>query len=147
MMEKEYFGVCIILKLQKQLVSNWDNNIRSNNPNSNLGDILRIGWRICKEAVPVKGESLRQRVRLDTLCPRCEEEVETVSHTLWICDSTSMAWAIFRVPPWLLLLPAGVSQKNGESHFRRRLVEATRIHDKGSRVGFAIRLSGQSASS
>lgn len=54
--------------------------------------IKNFGWRALHNGLPVR-ESLGKRgINLDERCPMCDEEQETITHTLLLCSEIRQMW-------------------------------------------------------
>ena len=44
-------------------------------------------WRACKEALPIKTNLYRRRIKPEATCEACKVENEDVSHVIFFCSS------------------------------------------------------------
>jgi hypothetical protein len=49
-------------------------------------------WKACNNLLPTQENLFKRKVSSDPLCPICGVEVETISHILWSCPSSSDVW-------------------------------------------------------
>ncbi|MCH99929.1 putative ribonuclease H protein, partial [Trifolium medium] len=49
-------------------------------------------WRILHNALLVKTNLISKGILCDSLCPRCNQEIETIDHTLLFCDWAKQVW-------------------------------------------------------
>jgi hypothetical protein len=49
-------------------------------------------WRACHNALPTKTNLFRRKITMDSLCPICEVEAETIGHVLWGCPAAKAIW-------------------------------------------------------
>ncbi|KAK2355972.1 Ribonuclease H superfamily protein [Trifolium repens] len=49
-------------------------------------------WRILNEALPVKSNLFRTGIKCDPMCPRCQNQVETLHHAFLDCEWTKQVW-------------------------------------------------------
>jgi hypothetical protein len=50
-------------------------------------------WRVCHEILPTKVSLYLRKVTMDSSCPICEKEDETVFHVLWQCPAATDVWS------------------------------------------------------
>ena len=49
---------------------------------------IRIfAWHVCMNALPIRMNLHRGGVNIDVLCPMCEQEAESIAHSLLLCNS------------------------------------------------------------
>jgi len=48
-----------------------------------------ILWRVLNNALPVRYELIKRRIRASLLCPRCNSKIETLTHTFMTCHMVS----------------------------------------------------------
>lgn len=54
----------------------------------------KILWHACHEILPTQVNLCRRKINDDSLCPICEDEVETVAHAQWQCLATTDIWCV-----------------------------------------------------
>ncbi|KAF7807429.1 uncharacterized protein G2W53_039590 [Senna tora] len=55
-------------------------------------------WRMCREILPVCSNLVKRGVDLETCCPLCKDEEETVSHAILNCVQLRELWSSLPVP-------------------------------------------------
>jgi hypothetical protein len=50
-------------------------------------------WKACNNILPTKENLYKRRIIEDSLCPICNNAIETVGHILWSCESSKDVWA------------------------------------------------------
>ena len=58
-------------------------------------------WQLCHSTLLVRGTLLRRGCNIDPWCPLCEDEVESIDHLFWGCQSTSRVWELAVQHQWL----------------------------------------------
>ena len=58
-------------------------------------------WQICHNALPVRGTSLRRGCRVDSQCPICLGDIETIDHLFRQCPSTYSVWELAAQYQWI----------------------------------------------
>ena len=54
---------------------------------------IRIfAWRACMNALPTRINLHRRGINIDVLCPMCEQEAESIAHSLLLCNSARRVW-------------------------------------------------------
>jgi hypothetical protein len=56
---------------------------------------IHLLWRILNGALPVKSNLFRKGVKCDPMCPRCQNQVETLHHAFLDCEWTKQVWFSF----------------------------------------------------
>lgn len=56
------------------------------------GVVKTFLWKAISNYLPTRKTLYERKISNNPLCPICEKEVETVSHTLWSCGATSDVW-------------------------------------------------------
>jgi hypothetical protein len=51
-------------------------------------------WRACNDSLLTRENLARRKVITDSICPFCEQEVETCSHILWLCPLARDVWSM-----------------------------------------------------
>jgi hypothetical protein len=51
-----------------------------------------LTWRILNKALPVKDQLFKRGVHTDPLCPRCQNQVETIKHAFLDCFWAQQVW-------------------------------------------------------
>jgi hypothetical protein len=68
--------------------TNWKKFWKQNNPPKHL----HLIWRILNNAIPVKMNLISKGITCDSLCPRCNNNPETIEHTFLKCDWARQVW-------------------------------------------------------
>ena len=50
-------------------------------------------WRACRNAMPTKQALMRHTIIGNSICDRCQAEVEDPLHALWTCIELDTVWA------------------------------------------------------
>jgi ribonuclease HI len=53
---------------------------------------IHLIWRILHDALPVKTKLFQKGIRCDTLCPKCNNNYETIYHVFLECDWVKQIW-------------------------------------------------------
>ena len=54
---------------------------------------IRIfGWRACMNGLPTRLNLCKRGVKIGPLCPICDQEMESITHTLFQCDLALQVW-------------------------------------------------------
>jgi hypothetical protein len=51
-------------------------------------------WRACNDSLPTRENLAKRKVITDSICPFCEQEMETCCHILWQCPSAKDVWSM-----------------------------------------------------
>jgi hypothetical protein len=51
-------------------------------------------WRACHNSLPTRENLSKRKVIMDSLCPFCEQDMETCFHILWQCPSARDVWSM-----------------------------------------------------
>lgn len=55
--------------------------------------IIKIfAWRACMNGFPTRLNLSQRAVNISPMCPMCEQEPESISHTLLHCDFAKQVW-------------------------------------------------------
>lgn len=49
-------------------------------------------WQACSNILPTRENLFKRKVMIDSLCPICQIEVESVGHALWSCPDATDVW-------------------------------------------------------
>ena len=49
-------------------------------------------WRACVGILPTHGLLWHRHMRIDGVCPCCNQDVEFVAHALWLCTIANDVW-------------------------------------------------------
>uniref|UniRef100_A0A2N9EWQ9 Reverse transcriptase zinc-binding domain-containing protein n=1 Tax=Fagus sylvatica TaxID=28930 RepID=A0A2N9EWQ9_FAGSY len=55
-------------------------------------------WRACVGILPTHGLLWNRHMRIDGVCPYCNQDVESVGHALWSCTTANNVWLEFKLP-------------------------------------------------
>ncbi|KAF7837677.1 hypothetical protein G2W53_006159 [Senna tora] len=49
-------------------------------------------WKLCKNAIPVRDNLARRKMKVDNQCPICLKEIETTEHCFIFCEKAKAIW-------------------------------------------------------
>ena len=49
-------------------------------------------WRACRNAMPTKHALMRRTITGDSICERCQTDIEDPLHALWTCTKLDVVW-------------------------------------------------------
>jgi len=58
-------------------------------------------WKLCHNALPVKGTLFRRGLQIDPLCEACLAEIEDIDHTFIHCSMANRVWDMAVTHQWL----------------------------------------------
>ena len=60
-------------------------------------------WKMCHNALPVRGILLRRGCRIDPQCPLCLNDIEMSDHLFGECPQTNIVWDLAKLHNWIPL--------------------------------------------
>ena len=59
-------------------------------------------WRMCRNALPVKGVILKRKINIDPIYPLCFDDIESIDHLFTECQTSKKVWELLGKHHWIL---------------------------------------------